>query len=168
MRETGIAMIATSLLLGGVALGQQPSIGTSLGLFVYPSGGQDAAKQGTDEQECYAWAQQTTGMDPRNPPSAQQAATAPQQDTAQAGAAGAVRGGLTGALLANATDNKWETAAAAGMVIGARRGATGARRRNEQAQQEAVAEQQQASQQEVQQFRNAFSACIEGRDYTVK
>ena len=34
----------------------------TLGLFVYPGSGQDAAKQGQDENECYLWARGQTGI----------------------------------------------------------------------------------------------------------
>ena len=71
-------------------------------------------------------------------------------------------------LIANATDNDWEDAAAIGLVFGSSRGARNARRRNEQAQAQAVAQQQQASQGEVESFKKAFSACIEGREYTIR
>lgn len=168
MRRTAIiSTVGILVLMSGLASAQQQSLATSLGLFVYPSNGQDAETQGQDEQECYTWASETTGINPQSP-SAAQAPVAAQEDTAQAAAAGAVGTAAVGVLLANATHNDWEQAAAAGLIIGARRGAGGARRRNEQAQQEAVAEQQQATQQQIQQFSKAFSACIEGRDYTIK
>jgi hypothetical protein len=167
--KTAIGLSAAAgLVLLGSAFGQQPSVATSLGLFVYPSGGQALEQQSRDEQECYAWARQTTAIDPQNPPSGQQPAAAAQEDTASAGARGAVRGAAAGALIANATDNDWEEAAAAGLVLGASRGANSSRRRNAQAQQQAAAAQQQSAQQEVQLFKNAFSACIEGRNYTIK
>jgi hypothetical protein len=159
--------VAGVFFVSGAAVAQQ-SVATSLGLFVYPSGGQALEQQTRDEQECYGWAAQTTGIDPRNPPSGQQPVAAPQEDTAAAAARGAVGTAARGVLLANATDNDWEEVAAAGLVIGASRGANSARRRNAQAQQQAAATQQQSTQQEVQLFKNAFSACVEGRNYTIK
>ena len=169
MKTITVLIGIISLSVGGTLLAQQQSVAVSLGLFVYPSGGQNPEKQTIDEQECHAWAQQTTGINPTSPPSSQRPpAAVPQEDTAQAAAATGVRSAARNVLIANATDNDWEDAAAIGLVFGSSRGARNARRRNEQAQNEAVAEQQQASQQEVQQFKNAFSACIEGRGYTIR
>ena len=50
----------------------------TLGMFVYPGSGQDAAKQGQDENECYSWARQQTGIDPTAPPTQAAAAEAPK------------------------------------------------------------------------------------------
>lgn len=153
---------------GGALWAQQQSVAVSLGLFVYPSNGQLTEKQTIDEQECYTWAQQTTGINPSSPPASQRPAAATQEDTAQAAASTGVRSAARNVLIANATDNDWEEAAAIGLVFGSARGARNSRRRNEQAQKEAVAQQAQTSQQQVQQFKNAFSACIEGRGYTIR
>jgi hypothetical protein len=168
MKNEKSLCVAIGLLCAAGAGAQQPSVATSLGLFVYPSGGQPIEQQNKDEQECYAWARQTTAIDPQNPPSGQRPPAATQEDTAQAAARGAVGTAARGVLLANATDNDWEQVAAAGLMIGASRGAKSARQRNAQAQQEAAAEQQQSTTQEVQLFKNAFSACIEGRNYTIR
>ena len=168
MKTASALTVIAGLMLSGGAPAQQASLAGSLGLFVYPSGGQAAEQQRTDEMECYDWARQTTGINPQAPPSGQQPAVAAQEDTAAAGGRGAIGGAAAGALLANATDNDWEEAAALGLLVGARRGSRSARQRNAQAQKEATSAQQQATQQEVQMFKNAFSACIEGRNYTIK
>ena len=168
MKTIPMLIGAASLIYSGSLLAQQQSVAVSLGLYVYPSSGQALEKQATDEQECYNWAQQTTGINPQRPPASQAPAVAAQEDTAQAAASTAARSAARNVLIANATDNDWEEAAALGLVFGGSRGARNSRRRNEQAQKEAVAEQQEASQQQVQQFKNAFSACIEGRGYTIR
>lgn len=168
MNRYSVLAGAAFLLCCGPLFAQQQSVAVSLGLFVYPSSDQEPDQQRTDEQECYTWASETTGINPRQPPSSQAPVSAPQEDTAQAAASTAARSAARNVLIANATDNDWEDAAALGLVFGSSRGARNARRRNEQAQSEAVAEQQAASQQEVQQFKNAFSACIEGRGYTIR
>jgi hypothetical protein len=61
----------------------------TLGLFVYPGKGQDAAKQGQDENECYLWARGQTGIDPTAPPT--------QAAGAEASKGGAVKGAAKGA-----------------------------------------------------------------------
>lgn len=163
-----VSIAAGCLLCSAAAYAQEQSVAVSLGLFVYPSGNQAAEQQTKDEQECYAWSKNTTGIDPKNPPASQRPATAPQVDTASAAGSTAVKSAARNVLIANATDNDWEEAAAIGLVFGGARGANNARRRNEQAQREATAKQQQQSDQQVQQFKNAFSACIEGRGYTIR
>ena len=159
--------LAIGLILAAGASAAQ-SVSGELGLVVYPSGGQSAEQQRTDEQECYAWAGETTGIDPKNPEATRQPATAQQVDSGAAGAQGALRGAARGALIGNLSGNDWEDWAAAGAIAGGARGAKGAQRRNAQAQQQATAEQQSAARQEVQLFKNAYSACIEGRNYTIK
>jgi hypothetical protein len=172
MKKLGLIMVwplvATGALFGQADANAQPTISGSLGLFAYPSGGQSIETQMTDERECYQWAQQSTGIDPENPPSSRPPAQVQVADPAGSAAAGAMRGAARGALIANATDNDWEKVAVAGLIRGARRGAKGAQERNAQAQQEATAEREQAIEQEVQTFRTAYSACMEGREYTVK
>ena len=57
---------------------QTPS--ASLGLYVFPAKGQTADQQKQDEQACYTWAQEQSGIDPvavkANPDSARKAAGA--------------------------------------------------------------------------------------------
>ncbi len=166
------ALISTSVILSVLffnsAMGQQQSLAASWGLFVYPSEGQTADQQGLDEFECYTWGKQTTGIDPLAPPGQQQAAQVQQQDPAGTAAAGALRGAATAYLIADVTDHDTSDAAAVGAVMGARRGRASAKARNQQAQQSAQQQQQQAAQEQTQMFKNAFSACMEGRKYTVK
>ena len=168
MRTTKFLAGSLGFLIAGSALAQQGSVAASLGLFVYPSDGQSAETQRKDEQECYDWAREVTGINPSNPPASQRPASAAQEDTAQAAARSGTRAAARNVLIANATDNDWEQAAAVGLVFGSARGANNARRRNEQAQQEATAEQKAATEAQVQQFSKAFSACIEGRAYTIR
>jgi hypothetical protein len=154
------------IVLPGIALTQQQSVAASIGMFVYPSGGQTPEQQSKDEQECYAWAKQTSGIDPAAP--APGPAQVEQQDTAGAAAGGALRGAARAAVIADIADEDTSEWAAAGAVAGASRGARSARARNAQATQQAQQQQQQAAQQQTQTFKNAFSACVEGRNYTIK
>src|SRR4051812_20917010 len=41
-----------------------PKLAAGLGLSVYPSKGQNQDQQAKDEQECYKWAGEQTGIDP--------------------------------------------------------------------------------------------------------
>jgi hypothetical protein len=169
MKTAALSFALAAVVAIGATHAQQPSITASLGLSVYPSEGQTREKQAIDESECYAWGQQTTGVDPQAPAGANQAAApAPQGDVAGAAATGAFRGAARGYLLAEVTDNDTGDAARAGAVLGAARGGRSTAARNSMAQEQAQQQQQQATDQRLQTFKNAFSACMDGREYTVK
>src|SRR5262245_14945740 len=52
---------------------------TSVGLFVYPAKGQDAAQQSKDETECYGWSKTQSGFDPAAPAAAPAPAAEPEK-----------------------------------------------------------------------------------------
>jgi hypothetical protein len=99
-------------------------------MIVFPAQNQTKEQQLGDEQACYAWAIQNTGIDPAkvkaNPDSAAKAAGA-KMDSAATGAAvaGAARGAAGGAVVGAITGDAGE-GAAVGAVVGAVGG--GARR----------------------------------------
>ena len=78
------------------------------------------------------------------------------------------RGAAKGALIGEVTDNDRSDYAAAGAVIGASRGRRQAAQTNAQAEQQAQANAQAQSVERVETFKKAYSACMEGRKYTVK
>lgn len=135
----------------------------ALGLIVYPASGQDAAKQGQDEGECYTWAGQQTGIDPTAPGPAVVVAEPPKGGTVKGAAGGAVVGTAIGAIAGETGEG-----AAIGAVAGAARG----RRQQKKAEKQAHAQAQQtAKAQEMQTketFKKAWGACLEGRGYSVK
>jgi hypothetical protein len=137
-----IAIGAAILSLSFAAWAQKPA--------VYPAKGQSATQQSKDDGECYAWAKQSTGIDPANPPQA----AAPQRK------GGVVRGAAAGAAVGAIGGNDVGNAAAKGAVVGG----VAQRSRNRGAQ-EASAQQ---SQQSMQTYNNAYAACMSGRGYTVK
>jgi Glycine zipper len=159
------------------AAGTQSSISSSLGVFVFPAKNQSTTQQSTDEGACYGWAKSQTGIDPMNiqppapsQPSEQQASSSGGGERARGAARGAAGGAVIGAIAGDAG-----TGAAAGAAAGAMAGGA-ARRRGKQ---EAAAQQQQQEQQAAQQqqaaiaqqkatYNKAFSACMEGKGYTVK
>jgi hypothetical protein len=136
----------------------------SLGLFAYPKGKQSAAKQSKDESECYSWAQQSTGTDPIRvamsapPPSAPAPRSSAGRSAAMGAAGGAVLGKLTGGA---------RRGAAIGAGAGALAGKSSDRQRAE-AEAVAQAEQQDWQDQQMEGFRRAFRACLEGRNYSVE
>ena len=92
-----LAVAATLTTLAVAPAWAQAPSASELGLFVYPAKEQTKEQQAKDEQECYAWANEQSAIDPSAPKansdSAAQAAQA-KTDSATAGAAvGARRAG---------------------------------------------------------------------------
>ena len=144
----------------------------TLGLFVYPGSGQDTAKQGQDENECYLWARGQTGIDPTAPT---QAATAdvPKGGAVKGAARGAARGAAVGAIADNNTvGDEGHLDAGEGAAAGAAVGAAKGRRKQKKAEKQAEAQAQQTAQtqdtQKKDTFKKAWGACLEGRGYSVK
>jgi hypothetical protein len=168
------------------AVAAAPQMSTSLGVYVFPAKGQSAATQRTDEANCFAWAKTQTGFDPlapAAPPTAAAPATqAPAQPAANpaanAPARGAVGGAAAGAAIGAIAGNAGKGAAigaTAGVLSGAAAKNQGAKAAQQQ-QAQATAQQQAAAQQQTAQqlatakagYNKAFSACLEGKGYTVK
>jgi hypothetical protein len=132
---------------------------------IYPAKGQSADTQKKDMNECSGWAKDTTGVDPVA--IAQASAQAPSHDSGGApvagGAAkGAAAGAVVGAVAGDAGKGAAIGATSGGVVGGARK-----RRRQEESAaqtQEAASKQQSA----LATYQRAYSACLEGRGYTVK
>ena len=150
----------------------QPSLTELLGLYSFPAKGQTPDVQAREEQECYGWAHQQTGIDPAlvraNPDSAAKVAKA-KMDSATVGVAvgGAAKGAAAGALIGAVTGD-----AGTGAGVGAVAGAIGGRRAKKQAsakaaQAGAAAANAQAAEM-INTFKKAMTACLEGKGYTVK
>jgi hypothetical protein len=153
------------------------SISSQLGAIVYPAKGQSAAKQSTDEQECYVWSKGQTGHDPFAPPPAPaQASTAapPPENTAdgsrlRGAARGAAAGAVVGEVANNDADEGAAIGAAAGAVAGGRQKRKAEAQKQQQAQEQAQQQQQQAQAAQTEQlntFKKAFGVCLQGRGYT--
>jgi hypothetical protein len=147
-----------------VTLQLPDSYSKTLGLFVFPAKDQDAATQKEDEKKCYIWAYEQTGFDPLNPTKVQ----ASQVDKGPDGAAvgGAARGAAAGAAIGAVTGNAGD-GAAVGAIAGGIRGRRAAKYNKAKQQQ---ANNNNASGQEkamLDNFKKAFSACIEAKGYSV-
>src|SRR5262245_16014857 len=70
----------------------------TMGLVVYPGKGQEAAKQAADENECYGWARQQTGIDPTAAPAAVAEAEKQRGGAVRGAARGAAKGAAVGAV----------------------------------------------------------------------
>ena len=158
---------------------QQQSLGSTMDVYVFPAEGQDTAQQSKDEAECYEWAVGNTGTDPfdlaKQEQADQQQAQADQQAAKQAGqgsgARGAVRGAAAGALIGEIANDDASEGAAWGAAAGAVRGRRQGRAQQQEAQQQAAAQseqREQATEQQLANFKNAFSVCLEAKDYMVK
>lgn len=145
---------------------QKPaSIASGLGLYVFPSNSQDAATQEADESECYKWAQEQTGVDPMHPTKvkAEQVDKAPDGTAVVGAAGGAAAGAAIGAIAGDTGKG-----AAIGAVLGGLRGRRAKVVGDEMEQQkdnQAAASQEKAL---LENYKKAFSACMEGKGYTVK
>jgi len=141
------------------------TIAKGLGLYVFPSKNQDQKTQDADEIACYKWAKEQTGVDPINPPEVKAAEVDRSVDgTAVRGAArGAAAGAAIGAIAGDAGEG-----AAIGAVVGGLRGRR-AKVVGDEMEQQANNQAAAAKQKELMDsFKKAFSACMEGKGYTVK
>ena len=175
---SAILLLAALPAAQAQSTGQQSLSGT-LGLYVFPAKGQDASQQSQDEAACYQWAVGNTGTDPfavqQQQAANEQQAAAAQQQAAQAGKGSGVRGAVGGAAVGAVVGEIADDDAGKGAVYGAAIGAVAGRRRGKQqqaqAQQQAQTQAQQAQQATAAQmdgFRKAFSACMEGKQYIAK
>jgi hypothetical protein len=159
--------LIVATLIAGPALAQD--------FVIYPAKGQSNEQLEKDKFACYSWAKGQSGFDPMEMPKA----TAPpppkqaQSSTAGGAAKGAVGGGLLGLGIGAIAGGK--SGAAKGAGIGALSGgAIGGVRSHQQQKQDEQAQQQWAQQQANQYmqkrsaYNRAYSACLEGRGYTVK
>ena len=174
---TGVFLLAIILPFSQPAIAQAPAalpdtakmtynqISTQMKLYVFPSKGQSQQKQKEDEFECYKWAMQQSGIDPLNLPKVEAAPveTGPDGSAVRGAARGAAAGVAIGAIAGDAGE---------GAAIGAVTGALAGRRAGKQAKAQQKQQTDAAVKQTEQELKNsyvkAFSACIEGKGYTIK
>jgi len=140
-------------------------ISSSLKMYVFPSKGQSNQQQKKDEYECYKWAVQQSGIDPLNMPQVKPDSVAKGPDgTAVKGAAkGAVVGLAVGSITGDAG-----TGAAVGAVAGGAGGIRQKRVTQAKKQQQSEAKAAKTEQEMADSYKKAFSACVEGKGYTIK
>jgi len=178
-RKMLIACLALCSCATGWAQSGSKTLAATIQVYVFPTEAQDAAQQSKDEAACYEWATGNTGTDPFDLAKQQQddaQQTAAEQQAARqagqgAGAAGAVRGAAAGALIGEIANDDASEGAAWGAAAGAVRGRRLAAQAQQQAQQQAATQSQQREDDTAQQmlnFKNAFSVCLEAKNYLVK
>ena len=140
-------------------------ISNEMKVYVFPSKNQSQQQQKKDEFDCYKWAMDQTGYDPMNPTKVQAtpAETGPTGGAVKGGAKGAAAGVAIGAIAGDAGKGA-AIGAVAGGLAGRRQGKQAQAQQNQQAQATATKTEQDMKNDYV----KAFSACIEGKGYTIK
>lgn len=157
--------ILAILMFSALTFSQSTTISKSLGLYVFPPDGKDAAAQDADEAACFKWAKEQTGYDPLNPTQVQAAQVdkSPDGSAIVGGAKGAAAGAAIGAIAGDTGKG-----AAIGAVVGGLAGRRGriARGQDQQKQANQVAD---ATEKKLaDDYKKAFSVCMEAKGYTVK
>lgn len=160
--------LLTILIAGVVGTGlqaQSTSLANSMDIYVFPSNGQDKETQETDELACYKWAMDQTGYNPVNPPTvqAEEVETGPDGSAIRGAAGGAAAGAAIGAIAGDTGEG-----AAIGAVVGALRGRRAKRYNDAAKQQQNNANAAAANEAMLNDFKKAFTVCLEGKGYTAK
>ncbi|WP_066742277.1 glycine zipper family protein [Cupriavidus sp. D384] len=152
------ALLAAAVLVGlsAGALAQSKPI-------AYPAKGQSQAKQQEDDGYCYSWAKSNTGIDPAQvaaaPPPAPSGPAVGGGERVGGAARGAAGGAVVGAIAGDAGKG-----AAAGAAVGTMAGGHRARQNQRNAQANAQSQQSGA----MNTYYRAYSACMQGRGYTIQ
>ena len=134
-------------------------------VFVYPAGGQSAEQQKKDEFECYNWAKGDSGFDPMAPPRTTSAPPGGQKKSGGV-AKGALTGLAVGAIVGDKSKYAKRGAVAGGLLGGVRQSSHNKQIDAQQAQWER--DEAARYQQRRNNYNRAYSACLEGRGYSVK
>jgi len=169
-----------AVAFSGIASGEgSQSLSSTLEIYVFPAEGQSAEQQSKDEVECYNWAVSNTGTDPFDlQKENEQVAAEIEQQAAQTAAAtqggggrAAVKGAAAGALIGEVSGGDAGDSAAIGAAVGVVASRRRGRAANQQAQQQAAATEaasHEATEEKTNNFKRAFSICLEAKDYMVK
>lgn len=140
-------------------------------LVIFPAKGQTPEQMEKDKYDCYTWAKKETGFDPMQAQPIAQAPAAQPQGPQGERVRGAARGAALGAVVGGIANDDAGKGAAAGAAAGTMVGGMKIRqkRRNQaQAQQQQVQQQNTAMDEKRSTYNRAYSACMEGKGYTVK
>ncbi len=167
-----VALLASSCVLAQEAKGTAgqsttitQSLNKKLGVYVFPAKDQAAEQQSKDEQACYDWAVKQSGVDPLNmqPTKPDTVAKGPDGSAVKGAAKGAVAGVAIGAITGDAGKGAAVGAAAGGMA-----GAAGRKKKQAAQEQEAKKTAADKDKAATDSFKKAYSACLEGKGYSVK
>jgi len=175
----GLMIIAAGSAMAQTEPAAQQSLAAAIDCYVFPNEGQTPEQQSIDEATCYDWAYQNTGSDPfdleKQAVEIQQQEQQAQQQIAAAGkgagAKGALGGAAAGALIGEIASDDAGRGAAYGAATGAVVARRQTRKAKKSASQQAAQQSQQAQQataEQIENFKKAFSVCLEGKKYLVK
>jgi len=179
VRTTLLIALIALMTTAAFAQSSTKTLAATLNVYAFPQKGQDSSVQSQDEAACYNWAVQNTGSDPfQLQKQAQQQAQATQQASQQAaqqssgGTVGRemVKGAAVGTLIGGISGNEGKGAAygaAAGLIRGNRRSQQQQASAQQSVQQQGQ-QMQQATAEQIDNFKKAFSVCLEGKGYMVK
>ena len=134
-------------------------------LFIYPAMGQSAEQQDKDKFECYFWALNDSGFDPMALPTT---SSAPPKSQKKSGGAitGALGGAVLGGVLGDSGKSAKRGAVAGGLIGGVRQSSKNTRTEQKRSDWERKESANYANNRNN--YNRAYSACLEGRGYTVK
>ncbi|MCB2207345.1 MAG: hypothetical protein KQH67_03530 [Bacteroidetes bacterium] len=163
--KTCLASLFMGLAIGITAQTTGDAINKKVGLYVFPANNQTAEQQEADESYCYTWAVKQSGYDPINPTTVQakQVEQGPDGAAVRGSAGGAAAGAAIGAVCGDAGKGA-AIGAISGAVLGRRRGNMEKSAQQQQYNQQAA----QTNQNLVDGFKKAYTACLEGKGYTIK
>ena len=151
------ACCALTLLMAGQGMAQE--------LYIYPAKGQSADQLDKDKYECYNCAKRDTGFDPMAVPTT---SSAPPRGQKKSGGAvtGALGGAVLGGVLGDSGKSAKRGALAGGLIGGVRQSSKNTRTEQKRADWEQKESSNYANNRNN--YNRAYSACLEGRGYTVK
>jgi hypothetical protein len=134
-------------------------------VYVFPAKDQKPDQQAKDEQACYTWAVEQSGVDPLNMPATRpdSVATGPDGSAVKGAAKGAVAGVAIGAIAVDAGKG-----AAIGAAAGGMKGVAGKKQKDAKKQQQARRTAVATDPAKIESFKKAYSACLEGKGYSIK
>lgn len=134
-------------------------------IYVYPAKGQTEAQQRSDEQACHNWAVQKSGVNPNNV--SVQSDDDPDVKGGRKIVLNTVGGAAVGAGV-GAIAGDVSKGAAIGGAAGATRGIFKRRSAKRKARAASEGNARQQEQAMTESYRKAYSACLEGKGYSVK
>ena len=179
MKIAVILCLGLAMPLAASAQDTSQTLAATMDVFVFPAAGQNSSQQSKDEVGCYEWAVGNTRSDPFDLAKQEQAdqeraeadMRAAEQTGQGEGARGAVRGAAAGALIGEIANDDAGKGAAWGAAAGAIRGRRLAYQAQQDAQEGAATKAEQRKELtagELDNFKKAFSVCLEAKEYMVK
>jgi predicted component of type VI protein secretion system len=143
------------------------SLNKSLGVFVFPAKDQKPEQQSLDEQACYSWAVQQSGVDPLNmtPTAPAPVDKSPDGSVVAGAAVGAMGGAIVGSVVH--PYHHHGGAAAAGAMVGAMAGAAHKSKKDGQKERQAKQAAAATDKAKIDSFKKAYTTCLQGKGYSV-